>query len=290
MKKYMLILMFLTVSGFCFAADSCSSPTNPKPSIDTLLNEKGADFCPGDCQDIYKVPAATTVNIWYKGSCKKITNLSKTQPVFIPAKDGSFLSSNPINRAHPTLKCVGDFHKTKDHKESAECKRGVAIKAENCDGPYFEYVLDDPPGVCFPGCRYLYTEDEERDNSTTPPKIIKPGISEYRYFDGTGSPCTYPKRVRLMWNGISRHNPNDSAEIITNTPYELSYKFDEITCTRLVPDCSGSAGNWICYTCKPGWMGGCTNASGTWDDKGQPPGQPVPDGVPEQSGGATVSY
>ncbi|OFZ25979.1 MAG: hypothetical protein A2381_09990 [Bdellovibrionales bacterium RIFOXYB1_FULL_37_110] len=285
MKTIIFALLFVLASRFSLA-DSCVAH-KAVPSIDTLLAQKGASFCPGGCQNSYKIPAGSTQSIWYMGKCRKITNLSLAQPVFIPAKNEGFFSSQGVAKGDPNLKCVGDFYHTKNQDAGKECQRGVAIKVEECDNPY---VVEEIVEVCYPGCKYTYEEDQEVDTSVDPPVVIKEGFKETRYFGGTGT-CTYEKRIILMWDGIGRHNPNDSAEVITSAPYVMNENYDKVSCTKDAPACSGSAGHWICYTCKPGeGLVGCDNKSGDWNDVGQPPGEPAPKGHPTKSGGTTVSH
>jgi len=291
MKTIIFGLLLGITSSLSFAGDSCGTPKSAM-NIDTALTQFGPEYCPGGCQEVYKIPANATQSIWYMGKCKKITNLSSAQPVFIPAKSDSFFAAAGFVRNHPELKCVGDFYHTKNQSAGAACQRGVAIKVENCDNPYTVIEIEEP---CYPGCSYIYTWDTVVETGTD--KVTGKSTygvqknSETRYFGGDGKPCTYYKKVRLMWNGIIQHNPNDSKQVITSFPYVLNENYDRIKCTKSAPTCSGSAGHWICYTCLPGeGLVGCDNKSGDWDDVGQTPGEPAPKGHPQRSGGTSVSH
>jgi len=282
-----MVFLLMTVSRIWGEADICKSP-NKVPDIDAALVQFGAEFCPGKCQDIYKIPAGNTQSIWYKGKCKKVINLSNSQPVFVPAKNEGFFSAKGVIKGHSTLKCVGDFYNTKKTEASKECKRGVAIRVENCANPY---VAEEVEKICYPGCKYTYVQDQEVDISVNPPKVIKEGIKETRYFGGDGSPCTYYKKIKLMWDGISQHDPNDSKEVITSVAYVLNENYDRISCVRSVPNCKGAAGKWICYNCNPEeTYAGCDNkTTGSWNNV-ESPDEPVDLGHPTKGGATTVSH
>ena len=288
--KTIIFGLLLGITSNLSLADTCDNG-KAAMNIDVAMAQYGPTFCPGGCQDVYKIPASAIQSIWYMGKCKKITNLSSTQPVFIPAKSEGFFDANGAVRGHPDLKCVGDFYHTKDQGSGAACQRGVAIKVENCDNPY---LVEEIEKECFPGCAYTFTWDDVVDKvDKVTGKVTQVVVqkSETRYFGGDGSPCTYHKRVRLVWDGISQHDPNDSKQVITSFPYILNDNYDRVSCSKPVPACSGSAGSWICYTCIPGaGIVGCDNQSGKWDDVGQNPGEPPPPGHPERSGGTSVSH
>jgi len=288
MKTIIFAFLFMIVSNFSMA-DTCGSHKAP-PSIETLLAQKGASFCPGGCQNNYKIPAGSTQSIWYMGKCKKITNLSLTQSVFIPAKNEGFFSAQGTAKNDPNLKCVGDFYHTKNQDAGTECQRGVAIRVEECDNPY---VVEVVVQMCYPGCSYIYTWDVMVQTGIDPissdPIYGVQKNSETRYFGGTGT-CTYEKVIKLMWDGINQHDPNDSTEVIVSDAYVMDENYDKVSCTRVAPACKGSAGNWICLTCLPGkGLVGCDNKSGKWNDV-ESNGDPKPQGFPTRSGGTTVSH
>jgi len=288
MKLIIIAFLFTNMSEVFAVADVCES-SSPVPNINAALIQFGASFCPGKCQDVYKIPAGDTQSIWYKGKCKKVINLSKSQPVFVPAKNEDFFSAKGVIKGHSTLKCVGDFYNTKKPEASKECQRGVSIRVENCANPY---IVEEVEKICYPGCKYIYETASEVDTSFDPPKVIKEGKKEIRYLGGNGSPCVYYKKIKLMWDGISHHNPNDSKDVITNVAYVLNMNFDKIACSRSVQNCQGSAGKWVCFTCNPEetYAGGINKTTGSWNDVEPPKAEPVDPGHPTKGGGTSVSH
>jgi len=262
---YIVVFLMLIISFNNFGMDNCQK-IKPIPSLDSLIIQMGATYCPSGCQTHYKIPKGETHNIWHKTKCIGVFNKSLKQPLFIPAKNLEIYSTEGVEKSHPTLGCVGDFFHTKNDDASDDCKKKVAIKILKCPEPTVSEAIEVN---CDPGCWYM-TEVEDEDTSTNPPKKIKSNVKKFR--GGNGKPCTYYKKIELLWEGIGSHDPNNSASIVTATTYVINKNFDSIACTKQVEQCPASA------------------SGGGGGDSGKDPVVPPSDpGKPEKDGETTIS-
>jgi len=265
---YIVVFLMLIISFNSFGLDNCQK-IKSIPTLDSLILQMGATYCPSGCQTHYKIPKGETQNIWHKTKCIGVFNKSPNQPLFIPAKNLEIYSTEGVERSHPTLGCVGDFFHTKSDSASDDCKKKVAIKILKCPEPT---VVEEIEADCDPGCWYM-AEIENEDTSTKPPKKVKSKVKKFR--GGNGKPCTYYKKIKLLWEGISSHDPNNSASIVTATAYVLNADFDKIACTKQVEQCPTSA---------PDGSDGVDD-----DDKGPIIPSPPDPGKPAKDGETTIS-
>jgi len=265
---YIVVFLMLIISFNNFGMDNCQK-IKAIPSLDSLIIQMGDTYCPSGCQTHYKIPQGETHNIWHKTKCIGVFNKNPNQPLFIPAKNLEIYSIEGVEKSHPTLGCVGDFFHTKSDNASDDCKKKVAIKILKCPEPT---VVKEMETDCDPGCWYM-AEVEDEDTSTKPPKKVKSNVKKFS--GGNGKPCTYYKKIKLLWKGIGSHDPNNSASIVTATTYVLNADFDKIACTKQVKQCSTTT------------VGG-GGSSGNND--GGPVAPPSDPGKPAKDGETTISH